>query len=442
LLVGDVFHMRIIVVGLNHRTAPVEVRERLSFTRDRIEPAYEALHGGPVRECVILSTCNRTEIYAVVEKYHAGLEAVKSFLSSFHGVERAAFEDHLYVLSGSEAVTHLGRVACGLDAMILGETQILGQVKDAYMAAVDCGAVGKVLHNLFEHSLRVGKRAHSETGISQNAVSVSYAAVELARKVFSSLQGRKAMIIGAGEMSELTAQHLVQAGVGEVIVANRTWERASELAARFDGRAVPFSEIVDWLSRVDIVISSTGAPHVIIKYDAMREALRARRFRPIFLIDIAVPRDIDPEVQSLDGVYLYDIDDLKSVVAANLRERQREAEKVEEIIREETGVFEAWLNSLEVVPIIRSLRQKAEDIRKREVQRAFNKLPDLTERERKVIEAMTSLIVNKLLNDPLLKIKEFANGSQGRLYIETVSELFNLGEREDESDVAKVEGGG
>ncbi len=419
--------MEITVVGLNHKTAPVEVREKLSFTaRDYAEALAELAAIPGFSEGLILSTCNRTEIYSAAQDAAAAHRFVVDYLSEFHQVPREDFVEHLYHYRGSEAVRHLFLVACGLDAMILGETQILGQVKEAYLTAAQHHTVGKLLHNLFGRALRVGKRAHTETVISQNAVSVSYAAVELAKKVFQDLKGRKVLVIGAGKMSELTVRHLVDSGVDQVIVANRTYERAEKLAALFHGKAVEFERIEDWLKRVDVVISSTGAPHLILKKDVLAGVMRARRGRPIFLFDIAVPRDIDPRCQQIGGVFLYDIDDLETVVKANLKERQREAVKIERMIQEEVADFERWLNTLEVIPVIRSLREKAEEIRCLELERALRKLPELDARQRKVVEAMGKRIVNKILNDPTVKIKEYAHGADGGVYLKALRKLFNL----------------
>ena len=328
--------MHIILVGLNHKTAPVEVRERLNFAGPSRDEALARLGDTPqLDEAVVVSTCNRTEIYAVAPQFHPAADALKGFLGE-RGEELglSGVSEHLYTYNGQDAVRHLFTVVTGLDSMILGETQILGQVKDAYLAATDAGSVGKGLHALFSHALTVGKRAHTETGISQNAVSVPYAAVELARKVFSSLNGRKALILGAGEMADLTAKHLVQAGVSKVIVANRTLERAQTMAREYDGLAIRFEEMEPWLSQVDVVISSTGAPGLMLTRDQVQRALAGRRGRPIFLFDIAVPRDIDPDCGRLDSVFLYDIDDLEAAVQANLRERRREAQRVERIIAE------------------------------------------------------------------------------------------------------------
>ncbi|HEY3315637.1 MAG TPA: glutamyl-tRNA reductase [Bacillota bacterium] len=416
--------MSLVSVGLNHHTAPVELRERLAFADPGLASAALTKLAG-VEEGVVVSTCNRAEVFAMVQADDAeGL--VAGFVSAHHGVPKDAFADHLYVHYELEAARHLFTVATGLDSMILGETQILGQVKDCYLAAKERGATGKVLSELFERALRTGKRGHAETVISQNAVSVGYAAVELARKVFRSLEGRRTLIIGAGQMSELVAKHLEAGGLNHVVVANRTRERAEEMAARFGGRAVPFDQVPAELVQADVVISSTSAPGFVLTTEAVRAAMRSRRARPLFLIDIAVPRDIDPACHGVENVFLYDIDDLQAVVEANLEDRKREVGKVQRIIEEELKSFGTWLSSLDAIPVIRSLRDKAEGIRRVELERALARLPELTEKERGVVEAMSSLIVNKLLNDPTLKLKELAASDDGRTYLRAARELFNL----------------
>ncbi|MGE5591980.1 MAG: glutamyl-tRNA reductase [Bacillota bacterium] len=434
--------MHIILVGLNHRTAPVEVRERLSFAGQSLLDALEHLRRLPeLEEAAVLSTCNRTEIYAVAPQFHPGTDALKGFLES-RGRELglSGVSEHLYVHHGQEAVSHLFTVVTGLDSMILGETQILGQTKEAYLTSADQGTVGKTLHALFSHALAVGKRAHTETGISQSAVSVPYAAVELARKVFSNLGGRKVLILGAGEMADLTARHLVQAGAAQIAVANRTYEKGLAMAQQYGGVGVRWDQLESWLEQADVVISSTGAPDLVLTRDRLARAMSPRRGRPIFLFDIAVPRDIDPECGRLENVFLYDIDDLEAAVAANLRERRREARRVERIIEEEVASFAAWLKTQDVVPLIRSLRGKAEAVRKAELERALARLPELGERERSIIEAMTVTLVNKLLNDPTLRIKEFASASQGEVYLEAVTQLFNLDDSPNrETDAEKAD---
>lgn len=376
-------------------------------------------------EGAIISTCNRTEIYAVLDKMLHGRELLLDFWGREKEVTRQDLASHYYMV-GQEAAIHLMRVTSGLDSMILGETQILGQVKESYELAKDRGSVGKVLHALFNQAIACGKRVHTETAINQNAVSVSYAAVELARKIFGDLRDHRALLVGAGKMAGLTARHLVECGIAELLVCNRTLGRAEEMAAEFGGRAVPIEGLEDHMARVDVVISSTGAPNVVITRDMVQRAMRARRARPLFLVDIAVPPDIDPAVNGLDNAYLYNIDDLEAVVLANLEERAREAKKAERIIAEESSQFQFWLRTLDVVPLIRSLREKAEEVRDAEIRRLFNRLPGLSEREREVIAASMTLIVNRILNDPTVRVKEFAGGQDAEVYLKAFSLLFNL----------------
>lgn len=335
---------------------------------------------------------------------------------------------YFYYHDSHEALHHLFRVAASLDSMVIGEAQILGQLKEAYTCSFEAEGTNVVLNRLFRHSFAVGKRVRTETEIGDSAVSISYAAVELAKKVFEDLRGRRAIIIGAGEMSELTTKYLVANGVSSVLVANRTYERAVELAERFSGRAVKFDELPEYIARADIIISSTGAPHYVIKKEDVAKAMQKRRNNPIFFIDIAVPRDVDPEVNNIYNAFLYDIDDLQSVVDANLSERAREAKKAEVIVEKEVEKFISWLSSLEVVPTISALKEVAEIIRQQETEKVFNKLGSLTERDKNIINALTSVIVNKLLHQPIVRIKECAERKDGYLYIESLRHLFDLEE--------------
>ncbi|MDI6689336.1 MAG: glutamyl-tRNA reductase [Actinomycetota bacterium] len=419
--------MHIIVMGLSHKTAPVEIREKLTFPESKLEESLQCLlKYDHISEGVILSTCNRTEIYAVSDDPDRGKEDLIKFLSQYHNLDPKKFRNHLYFRHSIDVIHHLFEVVTSLDSMVVGEAQILGQVKGAYAHAFEAHATSVIFNRLFRHAFKVGKRVRTETGIGESAVSVSYVAVELAKKVFEDLAGRTVMIIGAGEMSELTAKHLVANGVTSVLVSNRTYERAVELANRFHGKAVKFDEFPDYMVDTDIVISSTGAPHYIVKRKTVAEAMRRRRFKPIFLIDIAVPRDIDPEVNKIYNVFLFDIDDLQSVVDANLAERAREARKAELIIDREVEEFMAWLSSLEVVPTIAALRKRAELIRKGETEKALNKLGELSEREKNIINALTGVIINKLLHEPIVRIKECSRRKDGYLYIESLRHLFDL----------------
>ncbi|RMF86137.1 MAG: glutamyl-tRNA reductase [Nitrospinota bacterium] len=419
--------MSILVVGLSHKTAPLEIRERLAFSPHQWQEAVEKLtQYNDIVEAVILSTCNRVEIYARVKEVEAGSEHIIQFLSDYHGLPVSAFRDHLYCLAEEEAIRHLFRVASSLDSMVIGEPQILGQVKEAYQQAKAYGLVGRLLGPLFEKSFTVAKKIRTETRIAENAVSISFAAVELARKIFVDLHTRTALLIGTGEMAELAAQHLVQQGVRKLLICNRTFEHAQTLAGRLQGEAIPYEDLFSSLERVDIVISSTAAPHPILTKATMQEVVRRRRYQPMFLIDIAVPRDIEASVNEIDHVYLYDIDDLQSVVEANLRERQKEALVAEEVIKKEVAAFQRWRETLQVTPTIVALRQKAETIRQQEVSKTLRKLKDLSEKDRQAIEALTMAITNKLLHAPIVNLKKGAESAEGNLFISAVRQLFEL----------------
>ncbi|BDG59222.1 glutamyl-tRNA reductase [Caldinitratiruptor microaerophilus] len=418
--------MHLLALGLSHRTAPVELRETLAFGPEELPGVLARLRDeARVEEVALLSTCNRTELY-VAHPVWPDPEVLIRSLAAQKRVDPENIRPYLYRREDLEAAAHLFRVAAGLDSMVLGETQVLGQVRDAYQAAAAAGTAGKVLSRLMTGALAAAKRAQTETGIGQNAVSVPYAAVELARKLFETLQGRVVMAIGAGETAKLTVRHLAAAGVGRIYVANRTLDRARELAAEVGGVPIPLEAIRQHLPEVDVVISSTGSPHPILRREDIQQALRARRGRPIFLFDIAVPRDIDPAAGQLEGVYLYDIDDLEQVVAANIEERAREARRAERLLEEELARFRAWLAVQDVVPTIRLLREKAEDIRQAELQKALRKLPGLDPHQRRVVEAMSAAIVNKLLNDPTQRLKALAEAGEADGAARLVTLLFDL----------------
>jgi glutamyl-tRNA reductase len=420
--------MHILVVGLNHKTAPVELREQLSFSEDRLSLALRALHDmKSVLECVIVSTCNRMELYVVCDQLHTGRYYAKSFLETWFRIPREKFVGHLYVKADREAVEHLFRVVCGLDSLVIGETQILGQVKDAFFAAQAAKVTGTIFNMLFKQAVTFGKRVHSETEIGQNAVSVSYAAVELGRKMFDTFDGKTVLLIGAGKMSELTAKHFHAVGADRVLVVNRTLARAQELAARFNGEAWPWERLSDALREADIVVSSTGARQPVLTRETVAPAVRGRR-SPLFLIDIAVPRDIDPAVHELDQVFLYDIDDLQGIVDANLALRELEAKKVEEWIRLEVQEFREWVDTLGVVPLITALREKVLAIQEEAVVRIERKLPELTEQEKRVIRKHTRGMVNQLLHDPIVRIKELATTPKKEAAQEMFVYLFALEE--------------
>ncbi len=419
--------MDIIVLGLNHKTAPVHIRERVAFPEKTIHEPLRALHGAAgVRETMILSTCNRVEIAAVVESREQGAAAVRAFVAAHHEVPEGDLAPHLYLHAGADAVRHLFRVASSLDSLVVGEPQILGQVKDAYQYAREAGAIGMVLDRLLKKALSVAKQVRTETEIARSAVSVSFAAVELAKKIFGEIEGRSAMIIGAGEMAELAVKHLVSSGVREVLVVNRTFEKAVALAQEFGGTAVKYEDLFDQLVISDIVISSTGAPHFIIKGEDVRKVMARRRHRPMFFIDIAVPRDIEPSVNDVDNAYLYNVDDLQSVVDGNIKERRKEADKAEKIVEEEVGTFEKWIASLQVVPTIVQLRQSVDAMRAAELEKSLGRLAHLADKDREQVKLLTQSIVNKILHSPLTVLKESSQSPEAGVYLEVTRRLFNL----------------
>jgi glutamyl-tRNA reductase len=423
--------MEILVAGLSHKTAPIELRERLAVSEQDLPKPLEMMgDSSELVERMLVATCNRVEVYAVTEgPVDQATEVIAGCLATYCNIEKTEFLDKLYTHTAAEAVRHVFRVASSLDSMVVGEPQILGQVKTAYTIAHAREATGIILNNLLEQAFHVAKRVRTETGVAASAVSVSSAAVELARKIFGDLTGRSVLIIGAGEMAELALRHLVDDGVRSVLVANRNFDRATTLARQFDGRAVTFEAFRQEMVRADIVISATSAPHVILKKEDMHTITQQRRHRPIFLIDIADPRDIDPACNDLQNVYLYNIDDLQSVVEANLKERKREAERAEVIIDREVGVYLNWLRSLDVVPTIVSLRQRMEEIRGAELQKALVRMGELTPEQREAMTAMSHAVVNKILHQPMTELKRRAALQDGHLYTSVLRRLFGLEEK-------------
>lgn len=419
--------MNIILIGMNHKTAPVEIREQLSIScEENSTPLPEIRKIGSLKEVLYLSTCNRVEVLARVTDEGAAIESLRGFIFSRGNLPEEELGKCLYVYRDEEAVRHLFRVASSLDSMVMGEPQILGQVKDAYRQCVERGTSGIILNKLLHHAFRVAKRVRTETGIANNAVSVSFAAVELAKKIFGNLQGKTTLLIGAGEMSELAARHLINQGVGRIIVANRTYERAVALANHFHGVPAGFDHLGERLQEADIVIGSTGAPGYVITKEMVAAALHRRRNRLMYFIDIAVPRDIDPAVGGIDNVYLYNIDDLQQTVDENIRERMKEAQKAEDIIGEEVLNFAAWHNTLEAVPTIRALRDKVEGIMKGELERAPAWVKNLNDEERKEIEILLSSVLNKVLHDPITGLKEETQEDGAKSYIAAIRRLFKL----------------
>jgi glutamyl-tRNA reductase len=418
--------MHLVVIGLNHKSAPVKVREKLAVSEENLPKALETLSlCHCITECCILSTCNRTEIYAVTHR-HEDEEALFEFMSDYHGIDRASFEGHMYRHRGHKAVEHLFSVAAGIDSMMVGESQIMNQVKNAFCIADESESTKAILNNLFQQALSVGKRARTETEISSGAFSVGYAAVELAKSIFGELHGHTILILGAGKMGELTTKHMVSAGASSVIVSNRTLSRAEAIAAKLGGKAIPWESIGDALIIADIVITSTGASEPIIKREEMHKIMRLRRERPVFLIDIAVPRDIEAVVDNLDNVFLYNIDDLQSLVHESVAERQKEIEKVRTIVAEETHKFMAWLRTLEAVPLIKLLRQKLDGLRDAEWERASNKLAHLSEQDRETVQAMMQSLINKISHNPLIKMKEYASSDDSYDKLDVARELFGI----------------
>lgn len=419
--------MYIITVGLNYKTAPVEIRERLSFQEAELTAAMLTLKKRKsILENVIVSTCNRTEIYAVVDQLHTGRYYIKEFLAEWFHIEREQFESHLYIYENQKAVEHLFNVSCGLDSMVIGETQILGQVRSSFFKAQEANSVGTVFNQLFKQAITVAKKAHTETDISSNAVSVSYAAVELAKKIFGQLHNKHILIIGAGKMGKITIQNLLGSGAGKISVVNRTVEKAMDLAKEIGGKAYSLESLPSCLTKADIVISSTGSNHYVIHAEMMATVEKMRKGRPMLFIDIAVPRDIDPEIDQFESVFLYDIDDLEGVVEANLQERQRAATKIQSFITDEIAIFQDWVNTLGVVPLISSLREKALTIQADVMTSLERKLPDLTERERKIIGKHMKSIINQMLKDPILQIKELAAGPEGEQALHYFEQIFQL----------------
>ena len=414
------------VAGLSHRSAPVELREQLALDDDKLRQLLAELVGGTLREAVVVATCNRVEVYGVADVPGEARASVFARLGAQRGVSLAAVEPHLYTFLEDEAIRHAFRVAASLDSMVVGEPQILGQVKDAFALAQSCQTVGPVLHALLTQAFAVAKRVRSETELGRLAVSVSYAGVELARKIFGSLEGRPVLLLGAGEMGELAARHLADQGALPLYVANRTAARAEALAHALAGTALPWERWGTALASVDIVIVSTGAPEPVVRAAAVHEATRPRGARPLFFIDLAVPRNVEAAVHELPDVFCYDVDDLRSVVEANLRERQREAQRGEAMVTRETERFAARLRELEVVPTIVSLRDKLEAIRRAEVERALGRLPGAGAEVRAVLDAMSQAIVNKVLHDPIVKLKHSTRDGQGRRWTALVSEVFGL----------------
>ena len=417
----------LILVGVNHKTTPVEIREKLAFTKGKIEESVDQLLNFPdIIEHTILSTCNRVEIYARANGQNSAIQSIKQFICDFHGLSAVQLEEHFYSYSNEAAIEHLFRVSSSLDSMILGEAQILGQVKDAYSLAKDLRSTGLVLNQLFEKAFSIAKKVREETGIAERSVSISSAAVELAQKIFDDLENHTVMLVGTGEMAELAAKHLISYGVKTVYVTSRTYERAANLARTLNGSALDFEAFKNELYRADIVITSTSASSFIITKDMVAKAIHERKNKPIFFIDIAVPRDIEPDVNDLENVYLYDIDDLHVVVSANMKEREKESENAMHLISQEVNKFNNWLGTLDAVPTIVEIRKRVENIGNQEMERTLKKIPHLSEEDKKIICQMKNSMINKILHKPTIKLKQKTQSEDGHVYLKAIRHLFHL----------------
>ena len=418
--------MRLFAVGISHRTAPVELRERVDFARRGLDAALAALAARNLTsEAVVLSTCNRAEIYSGAES-DAVADACGRFISEYNGVAWDTLAPHVVIYRGPEAADHLFRVAAGLDSLVVGEPQILGQVKDAFAAASQAKSTGALTHRLFTSAFSVGKRVRRETGLGEGAVSVSYAAIALAKKIFGKLDGLNVLILGAGEMAKLTASHLKAQGVKQLTIASRTFETAEALASRLNGRAAPWTSIGHALAAADIVVTATGSSEPVLTRAGVEDAMRPRRGRPLFVIDIAVPRDVDPAVGLLDQVFLYNIDDLQSIVQENLARRTSEVDRAEAIVREEVDRFKTWMHSRELVPTVVALRQRFEAIRQAELQRLEPRMASMPPEARARVDEITHLLVEKLLLTPTEQLKAAEDEAQAVADADALNRLFNL----------------
>ncbi len=420
------------LIGVNHKSAPVEVRERLAIPESHLPDALKRLVQHPgVNEGIIVSTCNRVELLAGAQNGGADL---RKFLGDYFQMDRTQIDPHLYEYREQDAVRHLFRVTSSLDSMVVGEAQILGQVKEAYATARAVGAVHSQLDQLLTRAFAVAKRVRTETAVGSSAVSVASVAVELAKKIFGSLQGKNVYLVGAGKMTELAARHLLAHGAGSIFVANRTYDRAIRLAQKFNGQAIEFNRLYDTCDRADIVITSTGAPHAIFRREHGEQFLSRRKNRPMFFIDIAVPRDVDPEMNKLDGIFVYDIDDLQQGVASHVADRKKEAERADQIINTEVERFQARLQTLDVVPTIVSLQDHLETIRQAEIDRVRGRLGQLSPEQHLAVETLTRGIVNKIMHTPISTLKTAARESEATTVVEVVRRLFNLQQKNASDD--------
>ncbi len=416
----------ITLIGINHKTAPVALREILSLTGDEADIALKELFKLPdIGEVVLLSTCNRMEILFIPAQGD-GIDCVKTFISRFKSVPVERFQESLYIYTGDEAIRHLFRVACSLDSMMVGEPQILGQVKKAYRSSVTANTSGVILNRLMHKAFNIAKKVRRETGIGDNAVSISYAATELANKIFSDISTRSVMLLGAGEMAELAVEHLISSGVTKIVVANRTFCNAVALSKKFNGQPVKFEEMENFLKEVDIIISSTGATEFILTAPQIKKIMRSRKNRPLFFIDIAVPRDLDPNINKISNCFLYDIDDLQDIVNDNIDERNKEAVKGERLVDEAVVKFINWMECLDMVPTIVAIRKKIDAIADAELRKTLGSMHHLSCEDHKAIKRMTRSIADKLMHDPIRFLKHMGNHRDDARYLNAARHLFNL----------------
>ena len=422
-------HLHILKVGFNYKTAPVQIREKLTFSENSLHEAMTELKNRKsILENVIVSTCNRTEVYAVVDQIHTGRYYIKQFLADWFGIDKEEFTSYLRITEDDAALEHLFKVSTGLDSMILGETQILGQVRQAFLTSQEMKSTGTVFNELFKQAVTLGKRAQHDTAIGEHAVSVSYAAVELAKKIFGDLKHKHVVILGAGKMGELAAKNLQGSGADRITVLNRTLEKAKALADQFDAKAESMEKLPEVIADADILISSTASENAVLTKEVLAPIQRKRKGRALFLVDIAVPRDLDPKISELDNVFLYDIDDLQHIVDENLEARKAAAEKIEIMIEEEIVSFNEWLRTLGVVPVISALRQKALSIQAETMKSIERKIPDLTAREKKVIGKHTKSIINQLLKEPVTQAKELAAKDNAEESLGLFIDIFGIDE--------------
>ncbi|WZY00790.1 glutamyl-tRNA reductase [Bacillus sp. FSL W7-1360] len=430
--------MHTLVIGFDYKSAPVEIREKLVFTQAQLPHALAQLRATKsIMECIILSTCNRTEVYVVADQLHTGRHFTKTFLANWFQIDKEELAPYLRVRENDEAIKHLFRVVCGLHSMVIGETQILGQVKQAFLCAQKEKVTGTIFNQLFKQAVTLGKHVHSATDISTQAVSISYAAVELGKKIFETFAGKHVLILGAGKMAQLTATHIQASGAAHMMVMNRTEEKAMELATAYQADVYSFAHMAEALEKADVVISSTGSLDFVLTDSHVGDLLEKRAGRPLFMIDIAVPRDIEPALASYAGVHLYDIDDLQHIVDENKQERLKEVDKIEVLIADEIDAYKSWLHTLGVVPLITALREKALIIQGETMDSIERKLPHLSERDLKVLRKHTKSIVNQMLRDPLTHIKELAMTPDADRSLELVMNLFALEEQLKQANVEK-----